>query len=210
MLFARQQAPYCHFGTPATPSAPYPPPVTNSHRIRSSAKHTRNPFRIRTFKTQDLNFFRMNIYKKTGEGIPSAPSSTQFNLCSSSFFLRETSVYSAPLRYPLVSSLAAPCMPHTHEHPQPFSAHGLTARFSGYPGGGGATKKELSFREKRGICCCLFRADHGAQTTGPFPLIQSTSPNTPSPLAHLPSAAVQKSPAQSSPLPDTSSLSIAQ
>src|SRR5271167_5156687 len=70
MLFARQPALYSHFGTPTTPSALYPPPVTNSCRIRISAKHTRNPFRMRISKTKDLKLFRMNIYRKTGEGVP--------------------------------------------------------------------------------------------------------------------------------------------
>src|SRR5580658_397859 len=39
-------------------------------RIRTYAKHTRNPCRIRTSKTQDLKFFRMNTYEKTGRGDP--------------------------------------------------------------------------------------------------------------------------------------------
>ena len=42
--------------------------IANSRRIRTYAKHTRNPFRIRTSKTQHLKPFRMNTYRKTGEG----------------------------------------------------------------------------------------------------------------------------------------------
>ena len=42
--------------------------ATKSSRIRSSAKHTHNPFRMRSFKTQDLKSFRIRIYKKTGGG----------------------------------------------------------------------------------------------------------------------------------------------
>lgn len=47
--------------------------AAKSHRIRTSPKHTHNPCRIRTFKTQHLNFFRICSFKKTGEGegIPS-------------------------------------------------------------------------------------------------------------------------------------------
>jgi hypothetical protein len=46
--------------------------IANSSRIRTYAKHTRNPFRIRTSKTQHLKPFRMNTYRKTGEGGTSA------------------------------------------------------------------------------------------------------------------------------------------
>ena len=42
--------------------------ITKSFRISIYAKPTRNPFRIRTSKTQDLKPFRMNTSKKTGEG----------------------------------------------------------------------------------------------------------------------------------------------
>jgi|SRR5271163_1433262 len=40
--------------------------TTKSLRIRTSAKHTHNPFRSRTFKTKGLKPFRICIYKKTG------------------------------------------------------------------------------------------------------------------------------------------------
>ncbi len=43
--------------------------ATNSFRIRTYEKCASNPFRIRTSKTQDLKLFRMNTYKKTGEGV---------------------------------------------------------------------------------------------------------------------------------------------
>jgi hypothetical protein len=39
-----------------------------SNRIRSSAKHTHNPFRMRSFKTQDLKSFRIRICKKRAVG----------------------------------------------------------------------------------------------------------------------------------------------
>ena len=39
-------------------------------RIRTYEKTTRNPFRMRTSKTQHLKLFRMNTYRKTGEGVP--------------------------------------------------------------------------------------------------------------------------------------------
>ncbi len=42
--------------------------ATKSSRIRSSAKHTHNPFRMRSFKTQDLKSFRIRIYKKRAVG----------------------------------------------------------------------------------------------------------------------------------------------
>jgi hypothetical protein len=45
----------------------FPP---KSRRIRTYEKHTANPFGIRSFKTKDLKLFRMNIYKKTGGGVP--------------------------------------------------------------------------------------------------------------------------------------------
>jgi hypothetical protein len=43
-------------------------------RIRTSAKHTRNPSRIRTSKTQDLKLFRMNTSRKRGRGVGPAHS----------------------------------------------------------------------------------------------------------------------------------------
>jgi hypothetical protein len=42
--------------------------VAKSSSIRSSAKDTHNPFRIRSFKTQDLKSFRIRIYKKRAVG----------------------------------------------------------------------------------------------------------------------------------------------
>jgi len=42
--------------------------VTKSFIIRTSEKHTCNPFRIRTSKTQHLKPFRIRTYKKTGGG----------------------------------------------------------------------------------------------------------------------------------------------
>jgi hypothetical protein len=44
--------------------------VTKYRRIRTYEKRARNPFGIRTSKTQDLKPFRMNTYRKTGEGGP--------------------------------------------------------------------------------------------------------------------------------------------
>ena len=46
------------------------PLATKFPIIRTSEKHTDNPFRIRTSKTQDLKLFRMNTYEKTQEGGP--------------------------------------------------------------------------------------------------------------------------------------------
>ena len=40
----------------------------NSFTIRTYAKHTRNPFRMRTSKTQHLKSFRIRTYEKKGEG----------------------------------------------------------------------------------------------------------------------------------------------
>jgi hypothetical protein len=48
--------------------------TSNSPGIRTSAKHTPNPFRFSTFKTHDLKPFRMCTYEKTGEGVPFTPS----------------------------------------------------------------------------------------------------------------------------------------
>ena len=45
-------------------------PQSIPFRIRTYEKHAPNPFIIRTCKTQDLKPFRMNTYKKTGEGVP--------------------------------------------------------------------------------------------------------------------------------------------
>src|SRR5580765_7003179 len=42
--------------------------ATKSFRIRTSTKCARNPFRIRTSKTQDLKLFRMNTYEITRGG----------------------------------------------------------------------------------------------------------------------------------------------
>ena len=44
--------------------------MTKSFIIRTYAKHTRNPFRIRTSKTLDLKSFRIRTYKKGGRGAP--------------------------------------------------------------------------------------------------------------------------------------------
>jgi hypothetical protein len=43
---------------------------TISFRIRTYAKGARNPFTMNTSKTKHLKPFRMNTYKKTGEGVP--------------------------------------------------------------------------------------------------------------------------------------------
>jgi hypothetical protein len=48
--------------------------ITKSCKIRTFEKHTRNPFGIGSFKTQDLKPFRMCSYKKTGGGGPSTSS----------------------------------------------------------------------------------------------------------------------------------------
>ncbi len=223
MLFARQPALRSHFGTPLTPSTLFPPlvtsyhsPVTNSLRIRTSEKRTRNPFRFRTSKTQHLKPFRMNTYKKTGEGVTVAQAllpvlleihccggrivARTSSLCSPSFFLCESSVNSTPLRY-LFSSSAALQVRNTHEHPQPLSPHGFTSQLADTPGAGGPCSSSFlseNFRLST-IDCQL-----------PFPLTQSASPNIPSPRAHPPSASLPKSPARSSPPPRTSSLSTAQ
>jgi hypothetical protein len=64
--------------------------ITNSFIIRASEKHTRNPFGMNTSKTQDLNLFRMNTYKKTGRGgLPSVSTAQGIRriLCSFSFAL---------------------------------------------------------------------------------------------------------------------------
>jgi hypothetical protein len=49
-------------------SAPGPSLATKSRRIRTYAKRARNPFTIRTSKTQHLKPFRMNTYEKTRGG----------------------------------------------------------------------------------------------------------------------------------------------
>src|SRR5580692_2251014 len=58
-------------------SSPRHPPIlpacaagANSFRIRTYLKSTRNPFRIRTSKTEHLKSFRIRIYEKTGRGAP--------------------------------------------------------------------------------------------------------------------------------------------
>src|SRR5580704_5504074 len=131
MLLAHQYALFSHFGTPLTPLALCPRPFTNSHRIRTSARHTRNPFRMRTSKTLDLMLFRMNTYRKTGEGVPATPNNADSSLCTS-LFLCEASANSAPEftpirsgRYLFLAGLAIRNIRNTHKHPQPFSAHGF-------------------------------------------------------------------------------------
>src|SRR5208282_35789 len=84
-------------GTPPARTLPasFSPSIPNSfttlrlravlaRRIRTSTKHTRNPFRIRTSKTQDLKPFRMNTYEKKGRGDPGHTNGTDFRLSSSS------------------------------------------------------------------------------------------------------------------------------
>ena len=46
----------------------YQSPVTKSSTIRTSEKHTDNPFRIRTSKTKHSKLFRMNTYEKSPRG----------------------------------------------------------------------------------------------------------------------------------------------
>jgi hypothetical protein len=46
--------------------------ATTSFTIRTSGKHARNPIGMNSSKTQHLKLFRMNTYKKTGEGAPTA------------------------------------------------------------------------------------------------------------------------------------------
>lgn len=52
-------------GTPATRLSPS---VTKSFTMRTSEKHARNSFRMRSFKTKDLKLFRMNSSEKTPGG----------------------------------------------------------------------------------------------------------------------------------------------
>jgi hypothetical protein len=44
--------------------------ITIPCTISTYAKHARNPFRIRTSKTQDLKSFRIRTYEKRGRGVP--------------------------------------------------------------------------------------------------------------------------------------------
>src|SRR5579859_3270804 len=50
--------------------ANHSPLATIFFRIRTYEKRVRNPFEIRTSKTQDLKLFRMNTSQKTGWGPP--------------------------------------------------------------------------------------------------------------------------------------------
>ena len=68
---------------PVPASALFPPPVTGhqsqvtkSFIIRTYEKCVRNSFRIRTSKIQHLKPFRMNTYKKIGEGVVCAGQTT--------------------------------------------------------------------------------------------------------------------------------------
>src|SRR5580704_12884175 len=55
----------------SNPSSPqFPRFAPNSFTICTSVKPARNPFRIRTSKTQDLKSFRIRTYEKKGEGPP--------------------------------------------------------------------------------------------------------------------------------------------
>jgi hypothetical protein len=94
--------------------------AAKSSRIRSSAKHTHNPFRISSFKTQDLKPFRMCSYKKTGVGSlivnqkpstdfypeqPSAARGLSFNATTEASDLlgRDMPFRLAPARFPLLT-----------------------------------------------------------------------------------------------------------
>jgi hypothetical protein len=57
-------------------SAPCPSLAAKSRRILTYEKWLRNPFTIRTSKTQDLKSFRIRTYEKTGEGGPARPLSS--------------------------------------------------------------------------------------------------------------------------------------
>jgi hypothetical protein len=57
-------------------SAPCPSLAAKSRRILTYEKWLRNPFTIRTSKTQDLKPFRIRTYEKTGEGGPARPLSS--------------------------------------------------------------------------------------------------------------------------------------
>jgi hypothetical protein len=51
-------------------SPSFRPTVANLFRIRTYEKCAPNSFRIRTCKTRHLKPFRMNTYRKIGEGVP--------------------------------------------------------------------------------------------------------------------------------------------
>src|SRR5271167_3040964 len=84
---ARFPFPFWNSATLCLCRAPHPHPCNSSHRNLERltyslsschpasnplglryAKHPRNPFRIRTSKTQDLKSFRIRIYRKPGRG----------------------------------------------------------------------------------------------------------------------------------------------
>ena len=58
----------CDLASILPPVTSHTSPITNSFRIRTYEKLTRNPFRICTSKTQHLKPFRMNTYEKSGRG----------------------------------------------------------------------------------------------------------------------------------------------
>jgi len=69
-------------------------------RIRTYGKRARNPLRIRTSKTQHLKPFRMNTYKKTGEGGPTTATQTCHPESTEGSAIRRQ----APSRFPLFTT----------------------------------------------------------------------------------------------------------
>jgi hypothetical protein len=68
-LFAAQHhPPHCFSFFHQSPVTSHHSQVTKSFTIRTYAKCARNPCRMNTSKTQDLKLFRINTYKKNGEG----------------------------------------------------------------------------------------------------------------------------------------------
>jgi hypothetical protein len=53
-----------------SPDTGHGSPAANPIRIRTSAKHARNPIGMNSSKTQHLKLFRMNTYRKTRGGAP--------------------------------------------------------------------------------------------------------------------------------------------
>jgi hypothetical protein len=200
MLSARQSTLHSHSGTLLAPSALYPSPVTNSRRMRISSKHTRNPSRIRTSKTQDLKLFRMNTYKKLGRGsllllVAQTPVCALLHPSSAKPLL---TLRLCVIFWFLLSSLST-CVTRTNTR-NSFPLMDLLHNLRTPRGGGTCSSCFLSENFQRSTIDCRL----------PVPLTQSTSPNTPSPLSRPPPAFPPKSPAQSSPRPRTSSLSTAQ
>jgi hypothetical protein len=159
-------------------------PRANSHRIRTSPKHTPNPFRIRSSKTKDLKPFIICTYRKTGEGVPFSSAAL--------LFLRQPS---APDAARFVTSLLHHVVASTpaRRNPRNFNLFMSLLHNSRTPRGRGSRRPSVfSFQ-------LLAFSTHYSLLTTHFPLLTSHPLKPPLQMAHPYLCTCKKGPAAREP-----------